>query len=172
MNISSPEKCLPVTLVIFGATGDLTWRKLIPALYGNYKKGRLPDCPFVVGFARRPWTDEEFRNKLRDEWRLFWRRRSIPRCGKSFLSGCIISKANWIRPNRSWIWTNILRKLETGPADRLYYLATAPEFFIPIVGFPGARGDGRPGGRLAPAGDRKAVRKRPELGAGSQPRDP
>ena len=50
--------CVPTTLVIFGASGDLTWRKLIPALYNNFKKGRLADCANIVGFARRPYSDD------------------------------------------------------------------------------------------------------------------
>jgi glucose-6-phosphate 1-dehydrogenase len=45
------------TIVIFGASGDLTWRKLIPALYNNFKKGRLAECAHIVGFERRPLTD-------------------------------------------------------------------------------------------------------------------
>jgi glucose-6-phosphate 1-dehydrogenase len=60
------EKCRPVTLVIFGATGDLAGSKLIPALYANFAKGRLPECPFVVGFGRRDWNDAEFRSRLRE----------------------------------------------------------------------------------------------------------
>ena len=59
-----PEPCNPVTIVIFGASGDLTWRKLIPALYNNFKKGRLSECAHIVGFARRPYTNEDFRARL------------------------------------------------------------------------------------------------------------
>jgi glucose-6-phosphate 1-dehydrogenase len=61
-----PDNCTPTTIVIFGASGDLTWRKLAPALYNNFKKGRLSDCAHVVGFARRPYTDETFRQRLRE----------------------------------------------------------------------------------------------------------
>ncbi|MCD4686810.1 MAG: hypothetical protein K8S97_12830, partial [Anaerolineae bacterium] len=42
----------PTTLVIFGATGDLTARKLIPALFNQYHKGRLPDEFTIVGMSR------------------------------------------------------------------------------------------------------------------------
>ena len=47
----------PNIIVIFGASGDLTHRKLIPALYNNYKKGRLLEETRIVGFARRPWSE-------------------------------------------------------------------------------------------------------------------
>ena len=44
----------PCTIVIFGASGDLTARKLIPALYHLYVDGQMPESFRVVGFARRP----------------------------------------------------------------------------------------------------------------------
>jgi glucose-6-phosphate 1-dehydrogenase len=54
----SPE---PAILVIFGATGDLTERKLMPALYRLARDGALPDQLRIVGFARRDWNDDQFR---------------------------------------------------------------------------------------------------------------
>ena len=60
--MSNDEKL--TTIVIFGASGDLTWRKLVPALYNNYIKGRMNHCGEIVGFARRPYTDETFRSRL------------------------------------------------------------------------------------------------------------
>jgi glucose-6-phosphate 1-dehydrogenase len=52
------------TVVIFGASGDLTRRKLIPALYNNFIKKRLPAGLHILGFARRDWGDESFRDRL------------------------------------------------------------------------------------------------------------
>lgn len=52
------------TVVIFGASGDLTRRKLIPALYNNFKKKRLPAGLQIVGFARRDCSDDQFRDLL------------------------------------------------------------------------------------------------------------
>src|SRR5436309_7467385 len=65
-----PEPCV---IVIFGATGDLTHRKLIPALYNLAADGELPPAVAVVGFARRPKTDEEFRNELGETTKQFSR---------------------------------------------------------------------------------------------------
>jgi glucose-6-phosphate 1-dehydrogenase len=134
------DACRPVTMVVFGASGDLTGRKLIPALYANYVKGRLPDCPAVVGFARRPWNEEEFRNRLRtpaaetlggafdaSAWEGFSRR-------LRYFRGQLDSAESYPALN------DFLGTLEGGPADRLYYLATAPEFFPPIVEFLGRSG--------------------------------
>ena len=53
-------------IVIFGASGDLTHRKLIPALYNLYKIGRLSENFSVLGVARSDLNDETFRKKLRE----------------------------------------------------------------------------------------------------------
>ena len=61
----------PTTIVIFGATGDLTRRKLIPAQFQLACKGRLP-LPFhIVGFARQEFSDDRFRDSLGDGVREF-----------------------------------------------------------------------------------------------------
>ena len=52
------------TVVIFGATGDLNHRKLIPALYNLAVDGELPPGVRIVGFARRDWSNEFFRENL------------------------------------------------------------------------------------------------------------
>ncbi|MDE2590512.1 MAG: glucose-6-phosphate dehydrogenase, partial [Patescibacteria group bacterium] len=54
----------PFVLVIFGATGDLAHHKLIPALFNLYKEHKLPQDFFIVGFARRPFSQEEFANSF------------------------------------------------------------------------------------------------------------
>jgi glucose-6-phosphate 1-dehydrogenase len=54
----------PQCLVIFGASGDLTHRKLVPALFELFKQRRLPSEFALLGCARRPWTDDVFRGKM------------------------------------------------------------------------------------------------------------
>src|SRR5256714_2500505 len=63
----------PCAIVIFGATGDLTHRKLIPALYNLAADGELPPAVTVVGFARRPKSDDEFRMELEETTKQFSR---------------------------------------------------------------------------------------------------
>lgn len=69
-------------IVIFGASGDLTRRKLVPALYHLHAQGRLPADLHIVGYARSHLSDEEFRQRMRggieefasldaDAWNLF-----------------------------------------------------------------------------------------------------
>ena len=56
----------PFVIIIFGATGDLAQNKLLPALFSLYKQEKLGKEFFIVGFARRPFTDEEYRHMLGD----------------------------------------------------------------------------------------------------------
>src|SRR3990167_7433029 len=56
----------PCILVIFGATGDLTARKLIPAIYNLAREGQLPSQFACVGFARREKTNEQFRQEMKE----------------------------------------------------------------------------------------------------------
>src|SRR5277367_6912559 len=61
----------PTAAVIFGATGDLTHRKIVPAFYHLAKNCLLPDDFAIIGFARRPKSDEEFRKDLGDALQKF-----------------------------------------------------------------------------------------------------
>ena len=58
-------------LIIFGASGDLTYRKLIPAVFDLYKQESLPQNFAVLGVARSPFTDDSFREKMKDGIRQF-----------------------------------------------------------------------------------------------------
>ena len=54
----------PQCLIIFGASGDLTHRKLIPALFELYLQRRIPSEFAIVGCARRSWSDQDFKEKM------------------------------------------------------------------------------------------------------------
>src|SRR5215510_2550779 len=71
--LSSKAVPQPCAIVIFGATGDLTHRKLVPALYNIAADGEMPPAVAVIGFARRPKTDEEFRREMEEATRQFSR---------------------------------------------------------------------------------------------------
>jgi len=64
---ASPGSLPPCTLVIFGASGDLTARKLIPAFYSLHLTDSLPECFAIVGSSRTRMTNEEFREKLKQD---------------------------------------------------------------------------------------------------------
>src|ERR1700760_2120615 len=71
--LSSRAVPQPCSVVIFGASGDLTHRKLVPALYNLAHDGELPPAVAVIGFARRPKTDDEFRKEMEEATRKFSR---------------------------------------------------------------------------------------------------
>src|SRR5579872_6374730 len=67
----------PCSIVIFGASGDLTARKLIPALYHLFKEKQMPSAFRVVGFARREKTDDSWREELRQALDQFSRTKPV-----------------------------------------------------------------------------------------------
>ena len=67
----------PCTIVIFGASGDLTARKLIPALFHLYEEGQMPESFRVVGFARREKTDASWRAEMREGLERYSRTKTV-----------------------------------------------------------------------------------------------
>jgi glucose-6-phosphate 1-dehydrogenase len=134
------KTCFQSTLVIFGASGDLTWRKLIPALYHNFKKGLLGECTHIVGFARRPYTDDEFRLRLREGVASFNVETFEPAIWEQFSGMLHYFQGNLDVPEDYSRLEVFLKTLENSPANRLYYLATAPEYYATCVGCLGKAG--------------------------------
>lgn len=136
----------PITIVIFGASGDLTRRKLIPALFSLYRKGRLPADVRIVGFARRPYSHDDFRERLREGVDRF-AGGSGPGSGaeawEAFAANLRYVRGNLDVPGDYVHLQTSLRELEDGPAHRLYYMATAPQFYVPIIEHLGALGMAR-----------------------------
>ncbi len=121
-----------ITIIIFGATGDLTQRKLIPALFSSFRKDRLP--PFnIVGFARRDWTHDYFRDQLQSGVEEFAADSYTPDTWEIFKSRVWYFRGNLDNPVDFENLRGYLGNLESGPSNRLYYLATAPNFFVPII---------------------------------------
>jgi glucose-6-phosphate 1-dehydrogenase len=128
------------TVVIFGASGDLTWRKLVPALYNNHIKGRMLGCKEIVGFARRPYTDETFRQRLQDGAKAFSPDSFNQTHWDEFSSNLTYFQGNLDVPKDFEQLGGYLKQREGAPANRLYYLATAPEHYIPVVNCLGQAG--------------------------------
>jgi len=137
----APEPCV---LVIFGATGDLTHRKLMPALYNLAHMGQLPPAFAVVGFARRARTDVEFAAELRAGVEQFSRFSPINAAvWSAFAAGIRYHQANFHDAAGYESLKELLARLdrERGTqGHRLFYLATAPADFATILTQLGAHG--------------------------------
>jgi len=125
----------PTSLVIFGATGDLSRRKLLPAVYNLAHEGALPERFVLIGVSRRDQSDDDFRSWASDAIRSFSRRQ----VDETVLEGLL--------PSLSYIgfpfddesgYPRLGAALEAAdqeagqPLNRAYYLSTAPEFF-PVI---------------------------------------
>lgn len=119
-------------LVIFGASGDLTHRKLIPALVNLAQDGYLPSGFVVIGAARSPLSDEQFRESLRVSVNEFSRRPIREEVWEAFAANVFYQSLNATSPDDFRALRTRLEKLAEERNEHfnyLYYLATAPKFF-------------------------------------------
>ena len=136
----------PLILTIFGASGDLTKRKLLPALFHLEQNGLLPAKFAIVGVARRPLGDE-FAADMRDGIVKFGGVDSSDPKVDEFVKKVNYFALNFDDPGHYQALKAELDRLasERGIGNnRLFYLATAPEFFAGIVENLGAQGMAQP----------------------------
>lgn len=130
----SPEPCV---MVIFGATGDLTHRKLLPALYNLALEHPLPAGFSVVGFARRPYTDDEFRQQALDSINAYSRQKPVnPQVWESFASGIHYLQSDFNNQEGYERLSHLLNALdhERGTSgNRIFYLSTPPSQYPEII---------------------------------------
>src|SRR2546423_767205 len=128
-----PQAC---TVVIFGATGDLTMRKLIPALYNLAADGELPPAVAIVGFARRPKTDDQFRQEQKESTTKFSRQQVRDEIWNGFAQALFYHQSEFHDANGYKTLAERLEKIDkergTG-GNRLFYLAVAPDQFEAIL---------------------------------------
>jgi len=145
-----PEPC---TIVIFGASGDLTKRKLVPALFTLATERALPSSFAIVGFARKPLSDEAFRAEMKEAVAQFARSRPIDAgAWDAFASSLYYQPGDYADPASHLALGRRLRELDETrgiPGNRLFYLSTPPSTFPVAVSQLGSagltrRGLGRP----------------------------
>src|SRR5262245_28389123 len=123
---------MPATFVIFGASGDLTSRKLVPALYKVHAKGRIKDGMSVVGFSRSPFTHEQWRAQLRESTAQFAEDEFDDAKWEAFAQNVYYHAGDIGKTEDFTALGKFLDEIEKGaPCPRLYYLATAPQFYEP-----------------------------------------
>ena len=129
--IKSRENLHNSAVVIFGVTGDLTSRKLLPAIYELYYSNRIPNSLHIIGFARRDWDDEYLKQVFIESVKAH----SDKEIDQSKLEE-IFSKVKYIKSTFSEIeGYQELRKyiLEHEIENLLFYLATPPESYEIII---------------------------------------
>jgi glucose-6-phosphate 1-dehydrogenase len=133
--LTGQKKPDPCSFVIFGATGDLTHRLVIPSLYNLEASGLLPDKFCVVGVARNGMSNDDLRDSLMQGLRQFATRPVDDAIAKRLLE-CVTSiEADPKEPASFEAMQAQLEKLETARktgGNRLFYLATPPGAFAPI----------------------------------------
>ncbi len=143
----------PTVIAIFGVTGDLARRKLIPSLYSNYIKGRLPEQLRIVGVGRREWTDATLIDHAHQSLKNYATAIYEQRAWDRFRKMLSYSKVNLPQPETYKNLRDDLDRLDNGYSNRLYYLSIAPEFYQDVVcnlgalGMARSNGGGRAGAR-------------------------
>lgn len=128
--VSKPE--VPVGLVIFGATGDLTRRKLIPALYQLALADQLPDRLHIIGFARRDWKAEKMREVMKAGLEEYSRSKTLDAKILDKLLSCMHFVSSVFDDSKGYkALAEILD--DFGAVNRLFYLATPPSEYKSII---------------------------------------
>jgi glucose-6-phosphate 1-dehydrogenase len=129
----TPEPC---AVVVFGATGDLTARKLVPALYNLARERLLPRGFSVVGFARRDWTDESFRAAMKEAVEEYSREPLSKDVWESFARELHYVRGTFDDQSAFRTLEQRLAKQDAShgsAGNRLFYLATPPSAYIEIA---------------------------------------
>jgi glucose-6-phosphate 1-dehydrogenase len=131
---------LPTSIVIFGASGDLTQRKLVPSLFNLYRKGRIPKQFRIIGYGNTAFSNDQFRTHLEegikqfasyefkpDEWAAF-------AASLEYLQGRYTDLADFKKLGI------LLKNWEISSGNRIYYMATPPGVFPNIIDLLGLTG--------------------------------
>ncbi|MBN1265763.1 MAG: glucose-6-phosphate dehydrogenase [Anaerolineales bacterium] len=130
----------PATIIIFGASGDLTRRKLIPSLFDLYRKKQLHPDSQIIGISRTPFSDQEFREKLKASFTEFYAHTYDAKTWDqfsnhiSYRSGDVTSRDDYLSLDSS------LSQQKRKPDNRLYYLSLDPRFYQTVTDILGETG--------------------------------
>jgi glucose-6-phosphate 1-dehydrogenase len=143
----------PATMVIFGASGDLTKRKLLPALYSLTRERLLPARFAIVGYARKVIPEAEFREEMRKGCDEFARRRPVDaEVWETFAKNIFYQEGSYDDPKAYQALKLRLEELEKAlglPGNRVFYLSIPPSSFATVIrnlGESGLMAEGAGGG--------------------------
>jgi len=135
--MARPSRILdPTVFVIFGASGDLAWRKLVPALFNLHLDHRLPDKFAVIGVARSEMSDESFREHLREGIDKFSRRGKADTSWLTFAQNIRYLSGDYAEPG---LFQRLAQRVDEcekqwgSPTDLLFYMSTPPTVVAPVA---------------------------------------
>ncbi|CAN5790728.1 glucose-6-phosphate dehydrogenase [soil metagenome] len=135
--MNEPQKQAdPCTMIIFGATGDLTKRKLFPALYNLAKRKFLPDNFAIVGVGRQEMTSEDFRSQMRENLTEFIGKDADKNLLKWFDERTHYTGGDFANKKTFSELKKLLKDLDKEfdiPENYFFYLATPPSLFAPVT---------------------------------------
>ncbi len=118
------------TMVIFGASGDLTSRKLIPALYLQFQRGKLPESTRVVGVARSKFSDDEWRKELAGSTQKFVGDKFDQASWNEFAANVYYCPGDiQVDADFETLGLRLSEIEQSKPTDRVYYVATMPQLY-------------------------------------------
>jgi glucose-6-phosphate 1-dehydrogenase len=124
---------LPTSIVIFGASGDLTQRKLVPSLFNLFRKGRMPKQFRIVGHSKTPFSDEKFQSHLADGVKQFASYKYTQDEWNNFAPQLFYQAGSYTDQVDFKKLADYLDKWENGRGNRIYYMATPPGLFTNII---------------------------------------
>ncbi|MGL5874937.1 MAG: glucose-6-phosphate dehydrogenase [Xenococcaceae cyanobacterium] len=133
----------PLIMVIFGASGDLTQRKLVPAIYQLRRERRLPPEITIVGVARRDWSHDFFREHMREGIEQFSDGLGSEELWNEFAKGLFYCSGNMDEAASYQKLKTLLSELDEKRGtrgNRVFYLSVSPNFFKPALRELGAAG--------------------------------
>ena len=132
-----PKIAGPCGLVIFGVTGDLSRKKLMPAVYDLANRGLLPPGFSVVGFARRDWADQDFAQIVHDSVRSYSRTAFREEVWRQLAEGIRFVPGDFNDDNAFETLKKTIEELDrergTG-GNHAFYLSIPPRFFADVIG--------------------------------------
>ena len=124
---------MSTAFVIFGASGDLTARKLIPALYNKFRKKRLPEALHIIGFSRTQFSDETFREKMKEAITKYTPHDYDESVWKEFARNLHYQSGDVDNIDHYQILKKRMSQFENRPENLLFYLATAPVLYPKVI---------------------------------------
>ena len=131
--VQNMDNGLPTSIVIFGASGDLTQRKLLPSLFNLYRKGRMPKQFHIIGYGNTAFSDDQFRAHLEEGVKQFASFEFKPEEWSSFAPNLVYLQGRYTDLADFKKLGTLIKNWEVSAGNRIYYMATPPGVFPSII---------------------------------------